>query len=106
MPPQDTDPVSEPPQLTIDQKAMAAAKPYAEQRKLNPRAKISIIDVARGAGVDQGYLGLALRVIEFCPEHVAAVEQGSRTLVELDALANSRTPARLSDPSGAPVVFS
>jgi hypothetical protein len=120
------EPVAEPPRLTVDQRALAAAKKYAEHKKANPKSKQSPVSFAQEAGVSQGYFGLAQRVIDFAPEYIEAVEQGTKTLVDLEPLTGSRFrsrariqvrramppagiiwsgPARLSAPEGAGWVF-
>jgi hypothetical protein len=123
----DEESVDAPQPPTKSQRALAAARHYLDEKKANPRSRLSLIEISREHGIEQAYIGLGLLILDHCsPDEVRAIEDGTKTLLDLEETAQRRrkqarvpmqrpigtgraltvaAPGRLSAPDGAPTTF-
>jgi len=79
--------------LTLDQRAMRAARLFDESKEANPKGRTSLADISKQENVPQTWMGLASFIREHCPKEAQAVEDGTRTLFDLEPTAQQRYKA-------------
>jgi hypothetical protein len=89
----ETEPAPVPP-LTLDQRAMRAPRLFDESKEVNPKTKITLGDIAKAEGVSQVWMGLASFIRQHCPKEAIAVEEGTKTLLDLEPLAQQLLPGK------------